>query len=68
MSLEDVHGLWEDTLAGKIPKIFSYYCPIPTNSDPQLAPPNEGPPSDEVRIQVAADAIRPGESPDGVRP
>jgi prolycopene isomerase len=39
LSVEDIHGLWEDTLAGRIPKIFSYYCPVPTNFDPQLAPP-----------------------------
>jgi phytoene dehydrogenase-like protein len=38
LSVEDVHRLWEDTLAGKIPKIFAYYCPVPTNFDPQLAP------------------------------
>jgi len=39
ISVEDVHGLWEDTLAGKIPKIFSHYCPVPTHFDPPLAPP-----------------------------
>jgi prolycopene isomerase len=41
LSAEDIHGLWEDTLAGKVPKIFSYYCPVPTNFDPQLAPPGK---------------------------
>ncbi len=38
LSVEDVHQLWEDTLAGRVPKIFPYYCPVPTNFDPQLAP------------------------------
>ncbi len=38
ISIEDVHALWEDTLEGRIPKILSFYCPVPTNFDPDLAP------------------------------
>jgi prolycopene isomerase len=38
LSPEDIHRLWEDTLAGKVPEILSFYCPVPTNFDPQLAP------------------------------
>ena len=37
LSVEDVHQLWEDTLAGRVPKIFPYHCPVPTNFDHQLA-------------------------------
>ncbi len=38
LSAEDIHRLWDDTLAGKVPEILSFYCPVPTNFDPQLAP------------------------------
>ena len=38
LSQEDIHRLWEDTLAGKVPEILSFYCPVPTNFDPRLAP------------------------------
>ncbi len=38
LSLEDVRKAWEDTVTGKVPDIFSFYCPVPTNFDPDLAP------------------------------
>ena len=37
-SAQDVRTMWEDTLEGRIPRLFSFYCPVPTNFDPQLAP------------------------------
>lgn len=60
LSVEDVHQLWEDTLAGRVPKIFPYYCPVPTNFDPQLAP------AGKQLLTLGAAAPRCGqETPDG---
>jgi len=35
---QDVRTMWEDTIEGRIPRLFSFYCPVPTNFDPELAP------------------------------
>ena len=35
---EDVRRMWENVQAGRVPEIFSFYCPVPTNFDPLLAP------------------------------
>lgn len=38
LSVEDVRKMWEDTQEGKVPELLSFYCPVPTNFDPKLAP------------------------------
>jgi prolycopene isomerase len=38
LSVEDVRKMWEDTQVGKVPELMSFYCPVPTNFDPRLAP------------------------------
>jgi len=37
----DIEDMYNDTLAGRIPRIVPLYCPIPTNHDPGLAPPGK---------------------------
>ena len=39
MSLDQLKGLFEDVATGRIPRCVPFYCPIPTNFDPSLAPP-----------------------------
>ncbi|MEW6441952.1 MAG: NAD(P)/FAD-dependent oxidoreductase [bacterium] len=39
LTVEDTRKLWQDTQEGKIPELMSFYCPVPTNFDPSLAPP-----------------------------
>jgi len=38
-TIDDIRKTWEDTLEGRVPEIFSFFCTVPTNSDPSLAPP-----------------------------
>jgi prolycopene isomerase len=60
LSVEDVHRLWEDALAGRVPKIFPYYCPVPTNFDSELAPPGK-----QLLTLGAAAPLCGQETPDG---
>ena len=38
LTAADVRLGWEDIEAGRVPRVFSFYCPVPTNFDPGLAP------------------------------
>ena len=35
--LEDARKMWADTVEGRVPELFSFYCPVPTNFDSTLA-------------------------------
>lgn len=36
---ETMLGMFDQVLDGRVPDVVPYYCPIPTNFDPSLAPP-----------------------------
>lgn len=41
LSIGDVQKMWQDVEEGRIPEIFSFYCPVPSNFDSSLAPPGK---------------------------
>ncbi len=36
---ETLRGVYNDMASGRVPSIIPFYCPVPTNFDPSLAPP-----------------------------
>jgi phytoene dehydrogenase-like protein len=38
LSIDDARQMFEDFEAGKIPKMMGFFCSVPTNYDPSLAP------------------------------
>jgi prolycopene isomerase len=39
VSTADMRSMFDAVLAGRVPDIVPFYCPVPTNFDPELAPP-----------------------------
>lgn len=39
MDLDDLKEMFEAVRRGEVPEVVPYYCPVPTNFDPALAPP-----------------------------
>ncbi len=39
MSTDDIKATYANVATGRVPAVVPYYCPIPTNFDPSLAPP-----------------------------
>ncbi len=41
LTIEDAYQMFRDYEAGKIPKMMGFFCSVPTNHDPSLAPPGK---------------------------
>jgi phytoene dehydrogenase-like protein len=39
LSTTDLKAMFESVVMGKVPPVVPFYCPVPTNFDPDLAPP-----------------------------
>lgn len=41
LSLAELRELFTDVTHGKVPRVVPFYCPVPSNFDPSLAPPGK---------------------------